>query len=165
VIVAVVGAAALLLLGAGAAKVAEPTRTAGALAILGWPGSPSLVRAGAVAEAAVGAATLVIGGRVLAALVAASYLGFAAFVVVALRSGVPVGTCGCFGQPDTPPRALHAGVDAALALAAAAGAATGVEPLVDAGPAVIVVAVLFAAGTYVVLTRRSGVSDAEISAK
>jgi hypothetical protein len=164
VIAALVGAAALLLLGAGAAKVAEPTRTAGALAALGWPATTMVVRAGAAAEAVLGAATLVIGGRVLSAAVAASYVGFTAFVIAALRSGVPVGTCGCFGRPDTPPRAHHAVVDAVLALAAAVATVVGAEPAVDAGPVVAATAAGLAVVAYVALTHRSGVSRADISA-
>jgi hypothetical protein len=159
VIAALVGAAALLLLGAGAAKAADPTRTAGALAVRGWPSSPALVRTGAVAEAALGAAALVVGGPVVAALVAASYVAFTAFVISALRADVPVGTCGCFGRPDTPPRVLHAVIDAVLALGAVAGAIVGVEPLVEAGAVAGLGAVGLAAAGYLGLTRRSGASD------
>jgi hypothetical protein len=164
VIAALVGAAALLLLAAGAAKAADPSRTAGALAVMGWPASPVLVRAGAVGEAVVGAAALVVGGWFVLALVALSYAAFTVFVVAALRSGAPVGTCGCFGQPDTPPRVRHAVVDGTLAVAAGVGVVVGVEPVVEARPAVAVGAALVAVAGYVALTRRSGVSDAEISA-
>jgi len=48
VITALVGGAALLLLAAGALKVADPTRTVGALAARGWSVRPLLVRAGAL---------------------------------------------------------------------------------------------------------------------
>jgi hypothetical protein len=164
VIAALVGAAALLLLGAGAAKVAEPTRTAGALAALGWPASPSVVRAGAAAETVLGAATLIIGGRVLAAAVAVSYAGFAVFMIVALRSGVPVGTCGCFGRPDTPPRTHHAVIDGMLALAAAVATVVGVESILDAGAVAAATAVGLAVMAYVALTHRPSVSGADISA-
>jgi hypothetical protein len=133
-----VGAAALLLVVAGAGKVADPTRTVGALRALrvrrgpALPSSPLLVRAGAAGELVLGAATLVYGGRVLPLLVAASYLGFAAFVAAALRSGTPVGTCGCFGRADTPPRPVHVLLDALLAAGAVAAAATGAPALVGA---------------------------------
>src|SRR5690606_33515263 len=83
--------------------------------------APALVRAGAAAEAVLGAVVLAVGGRLPAALVAVSYLAFAGFVAVALRSGRPVGTCGCFGRPDTPPRWSHVAVDLALAAAGAGG--------------------------------------------
>jgi hypothetical protein len=129
---ALLGAAGLLLVAAGAAKVADPSRTAGALAALGWPSSPALVRAGALAETLLGAAALVVGGRILALLVAASYLGFALFVMTALRAKTPIGTCGCFGRADTPPKPVHVTVDALLATGAVAAAATNAPPLLDA---------------------------------
>jgi len=151
---AVVGGAALLMLAAGALKVADPDRTTGALAARGWPVSGRLVRAGALGEVVIGAAVLVVGGYVPPALMAVSYFGFAWFVAGALRSGTPVGTCGCFDQPDTPPRPLHVAVDAAFALAAAAGAAVGVEPLLDASVLVVAGAVVVAVGGYLALTRR-----------
>jgi hypothetical protein len=150
---ALVGGGALLMLAAGAVKVADPTRTAGALAARGWPVSGLVVRAGALAEVVVGAAVLVVGGYVPPALMAVSYFGFAWFVAGALRAGTPVGTCGCFDQPDTPPSPLHVVVDAAFALAAAAGAAVGLEPPRDASVLVIAGAVGVALGGYLVLTR------------
>ena len=146
------GAASLLLLAAGAAKVADPTRTAGALAELGWPSSPALVRVGAGAEAILGALGLLVGGPAVAALVATSFAGFAAFVAVALRAGTPVGTCGCFAREDTPPHPLHVGVDALLALGAILAAATNAEPLVAAPLAAWPLAGVIAAVAYLALT-------------
>jgi hypothetical protein len=151
---AIVGAGALLLLAAGAAKVVEPTRAAGALAALGWPSSPLLVRAGAAAEAVVGASALVVGGRLPAALVGVSYACFAAFVVVALRSGTPIGSCGCFGAADTLPRRAHVAVDAVLAAAGLVGAVAGVDAVVAATAPVVVAAVVLAGLAWLVLTAR-----------
>src|SRR5262249_17802696 len=128
---AVVGAAALLLMAAGAAKVADPTRTAGALAAVAGrsvPAGRAPGPGGARAGGALGGASRVAGGGVLAALVGLGYTAFAALVAAALRSGKPVGTCGCFGRPDPPPRPLHVAVDAAFALAGLAGAVVGVDP-------------------------------------
>jgi hypothetical protein len=54
--------------------------------------------------------------------VAASYVGFAAFVGLAMSRGGVVASCGCFGRPDTPPTRLHLVVNvvaACLALAVA----------------------------------------------
>ena len=48
-------------------------------------------------------------------LVAVSYLAFAGFVVVALRSGKPISSCGCFGKVDTPPSPVHVVLDLAFA--------------------------------------------------
>jgi hypothetical protein len=152
----VLGAGALLLLAAGAGKVADPTRTAGALAALGWPSSPLVVRFGAGAEAALGALGLAVGSPIVAALVGLSFAGFAVFVALALRSGTPVGTCGCFGRADTPPRPLHIAVDLTLAAAVGIAAATDPTPLVDAPARAWVLAVAVAGASYVALTRQTG---------
>jgi hypothetical protein len=152
VITAVVGGAALLLLAAGALKAADPTRTVGALAARGWTVRPVLVRTGALAEAALGAAVVAVGGHALPALVAASYAGFAWFVVGALMSGTPIGTCGCFGEADTPPRPAHVVLDTGFAVAAVAGAVVGVDALLDASVPVIVGAVAVAGAGYALLS-------------
>jgi len=152
---AVLGAASLLLLAAGGAKVADPTRTAGALAALGWAVPPAVVRLGALGEAVLGAAGVVVGGPVVAALVALSFAGFAAFVALALRSGAPVGTCGCFGRADTPPRPAHVVADLALAAGATFAAVIDVAPLVDAPLAAWPLAAALAVSAYAVLTRAS----------
>ena len=90
------------------------------------PGSPSLrllrpvVRAGALAEAALGAVALVFPRPATAVLVALSYLCFFGVVAYARRRGGPLATCGCFGRPDTPPTTLHLVLDLVLASAAVA---------------------------------------------
>ena len=95
-------ASALLALG-GAFKAVDPADTAYALRALGLPHAALLVRAGGAAEVVIGVGALAVGGPVFAALVALSYLAFAGFVVVALHSGSPISSCGCFGKVDTPP--------------------------------------------------------------
>jgi len=150
---ALLGAGALLLVAAGAAKVVDPARTAGALAALGWPSAPALVRAGAFAELLLGAAALVVGGRGLALLVAASYLGFALFVMAAMRAKTPIATCGCFGQADTPPKPVHVTVDVLLAAAAVTAAATDAPALVDAAWWTWPVAAVLALAAYGFLTK------------
>ncbi len=112
-------AAALIALG-GASKTVSPNDTANAVRGVGLPGSPVLVRLGGALEAAIGVFAIVSGGRVAAALVAASYLGFSAFVAVALARGVPIATCGCFGKADTPPSLVHLVFDLLAAVAALA---------------------------------------------
>ncbi len=115
-------AAALLLVVAGVAKAMEPLPLARALRIAGFPvrgpALSPLVRIGATAEAVIGGAAVVAPHLITAALLAASYAAFTAFVVRALRSGSPLATCGCFGGADTPPTAVHAVVTAALAAVA-----------------------------------------------
>jgi hypothetical protein len=136
--------AAALLVVAGAAKVVDPANTVGALQALRLPSSPTLVRSGAAAEAAIGAAAIVAGGTAWWALVAASYLAFAGFVLAAMRAGTMIGSCGCFGHEDTPPHPVHVVLDVVLAGVAAAAAAQGLVPaeeIADApGPGAVVVA-------------------------
>ncbi|HEY1733999.1 MAG TPA: MauE/DoxX family redox-associated membrane protein [Acidimicrobiales bacterium] len=134
-------AACALLVVAGLAKAGRPDDTArAAVHVLGgtvgrWRWA---VRTGAAAEVVVGAAALVVVEPALAGTVAASYVAFCGFVVVARHRGGPLASCGCFGRPDTPPTVLHASVDAGLALAAAwvavAGPAGWTVPLVGQGP-------------------------------
>ena len=72
------------------------------------------------------------GGAVVWALVAASYLAFAAFVVAALRRGTMLGSCGCFGREDTPPHWSHVALNLALAGIAVALATQGDPAPLDA---------------------------------
>jgi len=125
-------AAVVLALG-GALKAFEPGDTAHALRTLGVPAGRTLVRVGGAAEAILATAALVTGLPALVALVAVSYLMFAIVVFVALRSGRPISSCGCFGKADTPPSWVHIGIDLASAgvAAAAAFAATSEIALPD----------------------------------
>ncbi len=111
-------AAALLALG-GAPKVLRPEPAVRALASVGLPGSPMLVRLLGAFETCLAAAALTVGGRAVAALVAVSYVAFAAFVAVAMVRGGVLSSCGCFARPDTPPSAGH--VAGNLVAAAIAG--------------------------------------------
>jgi hypothetical protein len=109
-----------LLVLAGLAKLVRPEGTARALSQAGlrrW-GRPGWVRAGAAVEVVCGVGAIAFGGVVLAALVALSYLAFAAFTATALRRGWALSSCGCFGEPDAPPTRGHVVMDLLLALAA-----------------------------------------------
>jgi Methylamine utilisation protein MauE len=128
--------ASVLLAVGGALKALRPIDTANALVTVGVRFPRVLparlaVRAGGLVEALIGVAALLVGGPALCALVAASYLAFAGFVVVALRSGAPVSSCGCFGKVDTPPSAVHVVLDLAFAGVAVAAAFTGGVALPD----------------------------------
>ena len=140
--------AAALLVGGGAVKLARPQTTAKAL------GLPALVvRAGAAAELAVGVGALARGGVLAATLVALSYVAFATFVAWALWRRLPLATCACFGEPDSPPTVLHLVIDLGLAAAAAAAAiAGGVPSLFDIGPAGAVGVTVAAYVTFLSLT-------------
>ena len=122
--------ASLLLVGAGALKAWAPGDTANALRAAGLPRARVLVRIGGVVEVAIGAYAVLAGTRIAGALVAASYLVFAAFVTLALTRDLPISTCGCFGKVDTPPSLVHVGVDA---VAAIAGLAVVIDPGVAIG--------------------------------
>jgi len=118
-------AAALLLLVAGVGKVRRPTYTVGALKSVGLRTGPRSVRALGLAEIAIGLAAFGAGGPVPSALVGLSYLGFTGFLVLALRKGGAVSSCGCLGRPDTPPTRTHAAVTTALGIAGLVAAAAG----------------------------------------
>jgi hypothetical protein len=126
-------AASLLALG-GVSKLLKPLPTAGAVRAVDLPGTAILRRPVAVrwfgaAEVVLGVAALVTGSSALAALLAAAYLGFTAFVVAALRSGHHVQSCGCLGETDVPPHWGHVVLNLFLATSALAAAAGGVDGL------------------------------------
>jgi hypothetical protein len=119
-------AAAALLVLAGAPKVVRPHDTRRALRSVGVSVPAVAVRLGGLLEVGVGAVALIEGGRVVDLLVAASYLAFTGFVIVAMRTGGVLASCGCLGRPDTPPTVSHVLVTAAFAVAA--GVAAGLGP-------------------------------------
>jgi hypothetical protein len=125
--------ASTLLVLAGAPKVANPTNTLGALRSVGLRLPRTAVRLLGGAEAALGIATLVTAARPLAALVALSYAGFSVFLVVALRRGGAVSSCGCVGRADTPPTRSHLVATAALASMSAAAVVSGADGLSSIG--------------------------------
>ena len=123
-------ASAALLVAAGGAKLLDPLPLVRALRSVGLPAPRPLVRAGALAELVLGLLAIVTGSAAAAAGVAASYAVFTAFVLVALRRGGVLASCGCFGKADTPPTRTHVAVTGAFALVAAA---VTLSPLGDLG--------------------------------
>jgi hypothetical protein len=120
--------AAVLLVAAGGAKVVRPGGVARALATtfdLDTGRLSGAVRVVAAGEAALGVVALVWPTTVLAALVAASYLGFAVVLTVVRTKGGALASCGCFGRPDTPVTTAHVVADLCLGAAAATVAAAG----------------------------------------
>jgi hypothetical protein len=124
----VVVVAALLAL-AGGLKVVRPAPTAGALRAMRLPSALPLVRVLGVGEVALGVGAGITFARPLLVLLAAAYLAFAAFVTAALGANTPLQSCGCFGQADTPPSAVHVGLNLAAAGTAFAAALTGTPSL------------------------------------
>ena len=111
--------AAITLLGAaGVAKALRPAETANALAAAGLPADRAWVRAGAAGEVGLAAVAFLLPGPATGALVALTYGLFAAFIVLALRRGWALTSCGCFGQPDSPPTVAHAVLNAGAAACA-----------------------------------------------
>ena len=115
-------AAAGLLVAAGLPKLRDPLPLVRALRSTGLPGTRGLVRVLAAGEVALGVGAVLLPVRVTAVLLAVAYAVFTAFVVLALRRGGVLGSCGCFGRPDTPPTATHVVLTAVTAAACAASA-------------------------------------------
>lgn len=117
---------------AGIAKLLRPDPTAGALRTARLPSTRTVVRALGGVEVGLGVAGAASGAPALAVLVAAAYLGFAAFVAGALRRAGMLQSCGCFGSPDVPATGLHVAVNVLAAAVALGSAAVGDVGLVDA---------------------------------
>jgi hypothetical protein len=119
-------AAALLLAGAGVAKLVAPTAAA-AMLRRAWPALSSsramakAVRFAGAAELATGGAVLATGGRPAAVLLAAWYLAFGALTARLVRRA-PRTSCGCFGMIDAPVGVVHLVQNAVCALIAVGAA-------------------------------------------
>ena len=130
-------ASALLLVVAGVAKVRDPLPLVRALRSARLPAPVVGVRLLAAAEAGLGGAAVLLGGRLSAALVALSYAAFTGFVLLVRHRGGVLASCGCFGRTDTPATTGHLVTTGALALVAAgvATAPLGTLPeVLAAGP-------------------------------
>lgn len=125
-------AGCLLMVAAGLAKVRRPHDTARALAELitrpplqlAFGTATIAVRVLAALELAVGLLGMWAPSSVSAGMVAGSYVGFSAFVLVALVRGGSLATCGCFAKVDTPPTVTHVVLTLVIAASAATVAAT-----------------------------------------
>ncbi len=115
---------AALLVVSGIAKMADPVPTMGALRAARLPHRRWTAVALGGLEIAVAGYAIVFGGVAVLG-VAAMYLAFTVFVVVALRLGLPLSSCGCFGRADTPPTWLHVAYNSVATLAAAVAATEG----------------------------------------
>ena len=151
-------ASAALLVAAGASKVLDPMPLMRALMSVGLQVPRRLVQLGALGEVALGVLAIVTGSRLAAAGVAFSYAVFTGFVLVALRRGGVLASCGCFGKVDTPPTATHVVVTGTLAAVAAAVAVRPLGPVTDLladspwnGLPLLLATAAVAATTYLVL--------------
>lgn len=102
---------ATLLLISGGAKLVDPDPTSGALRAAGLPASRWAVGALGLWEIAAGSLALGVGGFVGGSMLFVTYAAFAGFIVYALRSGLPIQSCGCFGRTDTPPSPSHVAIN------------------------------------------------------
>ena len=101
---------ATLLLASGIPKLSRPENTTRALEAIGLPPNRNVGRAVGVIEIAVALAVIALGGWLPALAMAILYAGFAGFILYGMRS-TAVSSCGCFGDEDTAPSALHLAVD------------------------------------------------------
>jgi hypothetical protein len=111
-------AAGVLLAVAGLPKIVAPASTLKAAREMRLPFvTATTVRAFGAAEVVLAVLAVVVGGRVLALLLGATYVGFAALVARAVGSE-DVTSCGCFAGDDSPPSVFHVAIDLGLAVAA-----------------------------------------------
>lgn len=95
----------LLLIATGLAKLVRPHDVEKALSQLGLPRLGGIGYLIGGAEVVVGTAALFFPPVLVAQ--AVLYAGFALWVIWALRSDVPLASCGCLGRDDTPPTVAH----------------------------------------------------------
>jgi len=115
---------------AGATKIVSPLPTAQALRGLGLPSTRGLVRVLGAAELALAVIGLTTDFVLAAVGVGAMYVGFAGFIVLALRKDSGV-SCGCFGASSAEPTWGHVVLNIAAAGAAVASAIVGPQALSD----------------------------------
>ena len=120
--IGLIGAAAVLLLVAGLAKIIRPAPTVAALSrsrLPGrqWWGRSAAIRVFGAAEIVIGSAVLVVGGRWSSLALAAGYLLLTIVAVQLLRLS-PGTDCGCFGRAQGPISRGHVIVNSAFTLAA-----------------------------------------------
>lgn len=116
-------AAALLLLGAGVAKIVSPGPARLMLRSI-WSRSPTPelpVRVAGAAEIIIGLAVVLTGDRVSAIALASCYLAFDAVTVRLIRRRQHT-RCGCFGRADSPVGIAHLVLNTACVGVAAAAA-------------------------------------------
>lgn len=135
----------LVLVLTGAAKVARPFDLQRALTSLGMPRIPGVGVAIGLIEVIVGVAALFAPSVLWAQ--AALYLAFAGWVVLALRSNVPLASCGCLGRADTPPSAAHVTLNL-VAVIVSVGAAFGDPLAMESGIGLIAQLSVVAVGVF-----------------
>lgn len=135
----------VLLVVTGIAKLRRPSETSKSMAALGLPSHVAFAWLLGLAEVLVGLAVLATGSAVSYLAQGILYLGFTAWVIAAIRTDVPLASCGCLGRDDTPPYWGHVVLDSlgvVVSLAAALSPrAVPVEPTLESGAALLLVGV------------------------
>jgi hypothetical protein len=149
VITAGIGIMALVVVTAGAAKVASPAAFGSAAGSVGLPLGSAAGRAVGAAEVAVGVLAVLWWRPAFAALAVLCVL-FAVTAWRALRAGAP--SCGCFGAVESPPSWIHVTLDLAGAAVLAAGWAldaaapsAGAWPVIALGTVSVIAMLTFGA--------------------
>ncbi|MDH3426024.1 MAG: hypothetical protein OEM22_05055 [Acidimicrobiia bacterium] len=140
-----------LLVVAGVLKLRAPDLAASALSAVRLRGGAAAVRLIALVEVAIGGLGVLFGGRAAASAVAIVYIGFAAFVAVALAKGVNALACGCFGRSDSPLGPMHLVLNlagAAIGVAAAVWPVSGITGITQDPAQGVVVALAAVVAAY-----------------
>ena len=148
----------LLLIITGIAKVVRPRDVEKALASLGLPRIRGVGIVIGAAEVVVGLTALFFPRMLIAQ--GLLYTGFAIWVLVALRSGAPLASCGCLGRNDTPPTVSHITLNVIGSLVSfIAAAGDPVDLTFETGGLATGVAILVAVFlAYVILTDAAALS-------
>jgi hypothetical protein len=162
---------ALVLLAGGVFKLRDPGPTRDMFETLTARRHPVLLMAvvvSAVVEITLGAATFLVGGRVLAGLAAAAFVAFAV-VAWRLSHDASDASCGCFGRHSGRTTGVHVAVDAGLAALAVVAAVVDAPGFVDARaelPAAGMPFVAFAAlGAWFAVIAMTVLPDALLAAR
>lgn len=129
VLTGVFSTVAVVLVVSGAAKVWSPSGFVALVRSLGPTVPAALGQAVGAVEVTVGVVALLVGGPVVAGLVAVLYATFAVTVLLARRAGAA--SCGCFGAVAAPPSTVHAVVNLLSSVVAVAAAVAAAPPIVD----------------------------------
>ena len=130
---AVVVITLILLAASGVSKLVDWKPTSGALRAANLPSSSLWVWILGSMEIGAAAVGLFFGGFWMTPALLL-YAGFTGFTFWALRSDVPLQSCGCFGKDDTPPTAIHVVYNSSATFALTFGVATGSVPIDWTGP-------------------------------
>jgi hypothetical protein len=112
--------AALVLAAGGAFKLRDPGPTSDMFAAVGLRGRGArrlLAVASGLVELALGIATLLVGGWLLALATASAFTVFALLALRMVRTG-STASCGCFGRHSGRTTGLHVAIDVAVAVVA-----------------------------------------------